>query len=98
MAFARLNPISRAACDQRRPSPWYEPEDNRIARMSAEIINLRKARKLRSRQKHDAQAAANRVKFGRTKAETIKTQANAALERQRLDQLKRDTPGDDDGK
>lgn len=37
--------------------------------MSAEIINLRQARKQRERNEKDARAAENRARFGRTKAE-----------------------------
>lgn len=35
----------------------------------AEIVNLKRARKERSRAEDDAAAAANRAKFGRTKVE-----------------------------
>ena len=37
--------------------------------MSAEIINLRRARKAKQRREADARAEENRAKFGRTKAE-----------------------------
>jgi hypothetical protein len=37
----------------------------------AEIINLRRARKARDRTAADVQAAANRQRFGRTKAEKL---------------------------
>ncbi|HRO50867.1 MAG TPA: DUF4169 family protein, partial [Hyphomicrobium sp.] len=37
--------------------------------MSAEIVNLRKARKMRDRAAKEQRATENRVKFGRTKAE-----------------------------
>jgi hypothetical protein len=35
----------------------------------AEIVNLNKIRKTKVRDQHDSQARANRVKYGRTKAE-----------------------------
>jgi hypothetical protein len=35
----------------------------------AEIINLNKHRKAKARDAHESQSAANRVKYGRTKAE-----------------------------
>lgn len=35
----------------------------------AEILNLNKVRKAQSHQQREAQAAANRAKYGRTKAE-----------------------------
>ena len=48
----------------------------------AEIINLRRARKARTRIAADATAEANRAKFGRTRAErTADEQARAAIER-----------------
>ncbi len=37
--------------------------------MSAEIVNLKRARKDRARTDKERQAAENRVRFGRTKAE-----------------------------
>ncbi|MBL8697139.1 MAG: DUF4169 family protein [Alphaproteobacteria bacterium] len=37
--------------------------------MSAEIVNLRRARKAKDRVEADLRAAANRAQFGRTKAE-----------------------------
>jgi hypothetical protein len=46
----------------------------------AEVINLRQARKARDRQAAQAQAAANRARFGRTKAEKA---ADAAREEAR---------------
>lgn len=41
----------------------------------SEIINLRQAKKRRARAEKEAQAAANRTKFGRTKGERRKTDA-----------------------
>jgi len=39
--------------------------------MTAEVVNLRRARKARDRTIAETQAAANRVAFGRTRAEKI---------------------------
>ncbi|UYV35815.1 DUF4169 family protein [Rhodobacteraceae bacterium D3-12] len=49
----------------------------------AEIVNLNKARKARSRRKTKAQADENAVKFGRTKAQK-------SLEKSRADKADRD--------
>jgi hypothetical protein len=43
--------------------------------MSAEIINLRRARKTKARSEREKQAADNRIAFGRTKAEKTLTEA-----------------------
>ncbi|WP_276199121.1 DUF4169 family protein [Chelatococcus sp. XZ-Ab1] len=40
----------------------------------ADIVNLRMARKAKSRSRKEAEADANRVRFGRPKAERLKTQ------------------------
>jgi capsule polysaccharide export protein KpsE/RkpR len=56
----------------------------------ADIINLRTARKRKARDAKDAQAAENRIKFGRTKAEKELEEAKAALESKRIDAHKRD--------
>jgi Domain of unknown function (DUF4169) len=48
-------------------------------------INLRQARKARARADKEAQAASNRAKFGRTKAERLKATATEALDRRYLD-------------
>ncbi len=58
--------------------------------MTADIVNLRAARKLRLRDQREANAAQNRVKFGQTKAEKLKMKAETELEIRRLDQAKRD--------
>ena len=39
--------------------------------MSAEIVNLRRARKEKARADKERQAAENRIRFGRTKAERV---------------------------
>lgn len=61
--------------------------------MTAEIVNLRRARKQRARQDAEAQAQQNRISFGRTKAERSLAEAERdkaarALEGHRL-------PGED---
>jgi len=60
----------------------------------AEIVNLRRARKSRTRVEKDAQAAENRTQFGRTKAEkrateTERAQTKTALDGKKID----DEPG-----
>ncbi|MEQ1578396.1 MAG: DUF4169 family protein [Hyphomicrobium sp.] len=57
--------------------------------MTADIINLRKARKAKARVDKDKQTAQNRVRFGRTKAERECTSLVLNLERSRLDGAKR---------
>jgi hypothetical protein len=49
--------------------------------MSADIINLRRARKAKARNEREKEAADNRVAFGRSKGE----KALADAERQRAD-------------
>ncbi|MCM8729899.1 DUF4169 family protein [Hephaestia sp. GCM10023244] len=51
--------------------------------MTAEVINLRLARKARTRADREATAAANRAAFGRTKAE--KAAARAEIDRRNRD-------------
>lgn len=61
----------------------------------AEIVNLNKFRKKKAREAAAAQAAENRARFGRTKAEK---ERDATLDREaqhRLDQLRRE-PGEPD--
>ncbi|MDR3418276.1 MAG: DUF4169 family protein [Nevskia sp.] len=60
-----------------------------------DIINLNKARKRKTREQAEIQAAANRARHGRTKAEKQRDAALAELERERLDRLKRDDGGED---
>ncbi len=47
--------------------------------MTADIINLRKARKARNRADKEKRAEENRAKFGRTKADRQKTERNEVL-------------------
>lgn len=51
----------------------------------AEIVNLRRARKAKARASDDAKAAENRAKFGRTRAERERVEAEARLGLSRLD-------------
>lgn len=55
-----------------------------------EIINLRRARKTRSRQEADKQAAENRASFGRTRQEKDSSKAETARAALRLDGHKRE--------
>ncbi|MBV9840136.1 MAG: DUF4169 family protein [Sphingomonadaceae bacterium] len=56
----------------------------------AEIINLRQARKAKTRARAGDAAAANRAKHGRTKAERAREEADAARREKLLDQAKRE--------
>jgi len=60
--------------------------------MSAEIINLRKARKARDRVEKEKRAKENRIKFGRTKAERERASAEDAIKLRRLETHKRVSP------
>lgn len=56
----------------------------------ADILSLSKARKAKARTDKEAQAAENRVKFGRTKAEKQLEQAKASLADKKIDAHKLD--------
>ena len=56
----------------------------------AEIINLNKARKQKARADAEQQAAENRVRYGRTKAQKQLDQLEDELMQRRMDQLRRD--------
>jgi hypothetical protein len=58
----------------------------------AQIVNLRKARKAKARQTKEAEAEANRAKFGMTKIERAQNYAEAEKLEQHLDAHKLDTP------
>ena len=58
----------------------------------ADIINLRNARKQKARVEKDAQAAQNRVLFGRTKAERLKQEAEKMLADRRIDGHRKGQP------
>lgn len=66
--------------------------------MSAEIINLRKARKAKQRRDAAARAEENRAKFGRAKAERETTSAEKDREARRLDSLRRQRGDEEPGK
>ncbi|BBU60356.1 hypothetical protein MSC49_02910 [Methylosinus sp. C49] len=51
----------------------------------SEIVNLRRARKLRDKRSKEAEAEANRIAHGRTKAERELSEATARLEKEKLD-------------
>ncbi len=59
--------------------------------MAGEIVNLRRARKAKARAAKEAEAAANRVQFGRSRAEreagrAEETRRSRALEGHRLEE------------
>jgi len=56
----------------------------------AELVNLNRARKARTRSEAEARAAENRAKFGRTKAEKKLDQARAGKAARDLDGGKRE--------
>ena len=58
----------------------------------AEIINLNKARKAKARVTAEKQAAENRVRFGRSKAQKQQDAAEAEAMRRKLDSLRLDPP------
>lgn len=60
--------------------------------MAAEIINLRRARKLKSRVENEAKASANRKLFSQTKAEKRLREATRKLEERELEGRRRTTP------
>jgi hypothetical protein len=55
-----------------------------------EIVNLRMARKAKARGVTDASAAANRAKFGRSKAERASAALDSARARRHLDGARRE--------
>lgn len=58
----------------------------------SDVINFNKFRKRKAREDAEKQAAENRVRFGRSKEEKQREAAQLELERQRLDQLRREIP------
>lgn len=62
----------------------------------AEIINLNKARKAKARVTAEKQAAENRVRFGRSKAQKQQDAAEAEALRRKLDGLRLDDPPEPD--
>jgi hypothetical protein len=55
-----------------------------------DIINLRQVRKRETRKDREAEAAANRAKFGRTKAERAQQESEAERLRKTLDGAERE--------
>ena len=53
--------------------------------MTGEVVNLRRARKIRDRAERETVAAANRVAYGRTKVERQVTKIEGARRQRRLD-------------
>lgn len=64
--------------------------------MSAEIVNLRQARKAKARSDKESQAEQNRITFGRTKHEKTLTKALNDREEKRLDQGRLERTGQPD--
>ena len=61
----------------------------------AEIVNLRRARKLKGRERSQAEAAQNRAVFGRSKAEKRLTERERTLAEASLDGRRLVTPDGD---
>lgn len=59
-----------------------------------EVVNLNKVRKLKARQTAEQQAAENRVRFGRSKAQKQQDVLEAEVAKRRLDQLRREPQPD----
>ena len=62
--------------------------------MTGEVVNLRRARKAKARADAQAQAAQNRLTFGRTKAEKTLAEARDALARRRHEGHKLTSPAE----
>jgi Domain of unknown function (DUF4169) len=60
--------------------------------MPADLVNLNRFRKARAKIDNAKQAAENRIKFGRTKAEKVQAAAEDAIAARRLDGMKRTEP------
>ncbi|KFG91767.1 hypothetical protein BV98_000015 [Sphingobium herbicidovorans NBRC 16415] len=60
-----------------------------------DIINLRQARKAKARGEKERVAAANRAKFGRTKAERQASLQEEVRQTQRIEGNRRELPEDD---
>ena len=61
--------------------------------MTAEIVNLRQARKLKARAEKERQAEANRVHFGQPRAERDLLAREDELARRRHEGARREAPG-----
>jgi uncharacterized protein DUF4169 len=62
----------------------------------AEIVSFRKANKTKRRAKKEAEAAANRAKFGRTKAERQAAEAATRLAERKLEGHRRESGQDEE--
>jgi hypothetical protein len=60
--------------------------------MTADIINLRQARKAQARAEKERRTDENRRRFGRPKHERDQAEAETLLEAERLDGLRRNPP------
>jgi Domain of unknown function (DUF4169) len=63
--------------------------------MTADIINLRRARKAKARAEKERQAEENRRKFGQPKHERKRAQAEKSLGAKRLEGMRREPPEPD---
>jgi hypothetical protein len=70
----------------------------RVLDMSADIINLRRARTAKERREAEATASENRASFGRAKAERQSTKAEKDLAARHLDAKRREPSGDEPAK
>ena len=64
--------------------------------MTAEIVNLRKARKAKARRDKEVEASANRAAFGRTKGQKQLEALDKARAAKTLDDAARELPNADD--
>ena len=64
--------------------------------MTAEIVNLRQARKRKARADKEVLAQENRAKFGRPRHERDRLSAESDRQQRQLDGLKREPPSSDD--
>jgi hypothetical protein len=62
----------------------------------AKVVNLNRFRKRKQREQAAVVAAANRVRFGRTKEQRAADSASTEAERERLDALRREPPSPQD--
>jgi hypothetical protein len=62
--------------------------------MTAEIVNLRRARKAKARIEREKEAEANRIAFGRTKAEKAATEAERKRSVRAIDSHRREPQGE----
>jgi hypothetical protein len=58
--------------------------------MTAEIVNLRRARKQKARTEKEREAEANRIAFGRTRAEKLATDAERERAERAIDSHRRE--------